>query len=41
MEVSGQVYVSGSFAPKKKSTAVVEYEAEWVPEGVWTFCRRE
>jgi hypothetical protein len=36
MEVSGQLHASAILLPEKEPLVPIGYEAEWVPEPVWT-----
>jgi hypothetical protein len=41
MEVSGQLHATAALTPGKEPLLPVGYEVEWVPEPIWTRCRRE
>jgi len=41
MEVGGQIHIQADLPPGKEFTLPMELDARWVPEPVWTFCRRE
>jgi len=41
MVVSGQLHAPAALPPGKKPLVPTGYEAEWIPEPVWTQWRRE
>jgi hypothetical protein len=42
MEVSGQIYTVAALPyPGKQLPVLIEYDAGWAPELVWTFRRRD
>jgi len=41
MEVGGHLHVQVDLPPRIEFTLSVELDVRWVPEPVWTFCRRE
>ena len=40
MEVSGELHTPTALPSWKEHSVVIEYEAEWAPEQVWTLWRR-
>jgi hypothetical protein len=41
MELSGQLHASASLALGEESSVHIGYEAEWVPDPMWTLYNRE
>jgi hypothetical protein len=41
MEVNSQFHVPATLPPSKNFPVLIELEAEWIPEPVWTLWSRE
>jgi hypothetical protein len=41
MEVSGQLHALAASTPGVKPPVLIEYEAGWAPEPIWTLWERE